>query len=59
MHGLGVFLENAVIFIVSFLPVAVVLGAVVFAGYKAVKAVRRLKEKRRNEKRKKNEKTDS
>lgn len=59
MQGLGKFLENAVIFIVSFLPVAAVLGAVGFAGYKAVKAVRRLKEKRRNEKRKKNEKTDS
>ena len=46
MRALGDFLENAIIFTVSFLPVALVLGASGFAVYKVLKAANKARKKR-------------
>ena len=46
MRALGDFLENAIIFTVSFLPVALVLGASGFAVYKVLKTANKARKKR-------------
>lgn len=45
MRALGDLLENAIIFTVSFLPVALVLGALGFAVYKVLKAANKARKK--------------